>query len=294
MAGANIVSTQIANTAGRWVLSTGAACLTAIEGINNGEPINLVVDLATLRIPGKALVLWDHGEALSGILGTWSDLRVSDAGPALTAVPSWITLPPAPTDGSPDAECYRRGILSVINQGIPLQASVGVVETGEADSGFRRLMQPETINGRAVDPAPVGQPPVFIGSNLELREGSVVLFGADSHTGAILRQMLDPALVKPALPGRGTAALTARLETATCQRDALRVRQARLRVHVGLLSKAVAALGGDAAASARAAVPGRRAPANMAEAMGRHRAELAGRPMARRLSWLRKLYPGLP
>ena len=337
---ARLSATIIADAAsGRWVLSTGAACLTAIEGINDGKPIELVVDLATLRIPGKALILLDHTESIGQILGTWSGMRVEPLGTglALTAAPSWIDLPPAPIDGAVDVDGWRRSVLSIIAQGIPLQASVGVVATGEADSGFRKLLQPETINGREVEPAQAGQPPMYIGSNLELREGSVVLFGADTHTGAILRQMLttnpepkeitmpapeisfpermkallarhpkhkallaeavadgkDDAAIAAEITTADMSALSTALEAMTVERDKMQTTCATLEASVASLTKAVADLGGKLPSGAGEEDETTAAPANMAEAMTRHRAELAGKPMLARLSFLRSTYPTL-
>lgn len=321
---------------GRWVLSTGAPCLTAIEGVNNGEPITLVVDLATLRIPAKAMILSDHEESIGSILGTWTDLRLSDVGgPALTSIPAWIQLPPAPVDGC-DPDGFRRSVLLIIAQGVPLQASVGVAASGAADSGFRKLLQAETVNGRDIQPAAPGQPPVFIGSNLDLREGSVVLFGADSHTGALLRQLItatqahqppkektmpeitipermkallkqyplhkamlaeaiaegkDDAAIAADIAAAEVADLNAKLSAMTGERDKLQAACAKLQESVATLTKSVSDLGGKLPEGAAGSEETSAAPANLAEAMTRHKAELSGKPMADRLAFLRRTYP---
>jgi hypothetical protein len=158
---------------GRWTLNSGALVTTVIRGLNNDKPIRLVVELSTLRLPGKVVALADHTTELYSVLGSWGDLRVDAAG--LTAVPVWL---------APEATGYTASlVVGMVKAGVPLRASIGFQTTAAPDSVFARLMAAETVNGQLIDPR--SDPlPTYVGRNLELTEASVVLFGADSHTGA--------------------------------------------------------------------------------------------------------------
>ncbi len=263
-----ITATPAAND--RWTLNTGAPVTTAVPAINGGRPIRLVVDLASLAISARTLAIAEHVEAMRAVVGMWDQPKVDAAG--LTAHLSLVD-----DESLPEA----RRVKALLAGKVPLQASIGV-DAPDGEASYILLTAPETINGRAINPAD-SRLPTYVLRNGKLTEASVLLFGADSATGPQTSNPDGPG-VEPAQ----RAALDARrrqLVAAQAKVAALAGERDRLRA---ALAKAQAAAIANAAAD-----EANDEPSTVAAALQQLRTSQRGMSMERRLQQVRVFYPHL-
>lgn len=303
----------------RWLLSTGAPTLTTIDGVNDGRPVLLVIDLATLAWPKASVPLFiDHqADTLYDLAGAWDDLRVDATG--LTALPRAI---PA------DATGYRPWAADlaarIIDNRLPVQASVGIGLDPDRQGTWETLTAASEINGRTIDPAAAPGLPVVVLRQGLLGEASLVLWGADHRTGAQLAAPRPPIpaderlraalarypdhaaeVARAIADGADDTAIGERIHTAqlaardtrittlTAELDQARARLAALPVTPVVVPTPAAPAtplpGGSASGAGEQVAP----PATLMAALAQHRAELEGAPTHVRIARMKELYPHL-
>ena len=167
--------TETPQKQGRWKLNAGSEMIVAVQGINKGEPIRLVLDLAACKPKNakihalsdhdntKVIGYWDNFECVTG--GIYADLHLVQPKDAVEAE----VLP----------EAVRTNAM--IRSGVPIQVSVG------ADAGANGTWElaegKVSVNGREYDGS--GDIPLYILRGGELFESSIVPFGADDQTGRL-------------------------------------------------------------------------------------------------------------
>jgi len=163
---------------GRWQIYSGALVQTAVDGINpdkNGfpQPINLVIDLATLALPpqGTCPALYEHCQAL----GHWTNLAID----AVCGVTGRLVIY---RDDTVDCDMLERcaEVRVAAAQGHPWEASIGVYP--QATATYELITRPTEINGAIHQP---GGLPLYVLRGGLMREASVCLMGADSRTGRV-------------------------------------------------------------------------------------------------------------
>ena len=194
----------------RWITYTGALVQTTIPGLNLGEPVDLVVDLATLSASAQTIpALRDH----STPVGTWTDIVIDPSRGVIAKLD--LLGSSKESHGLVIFDAARELSLS-IEAGIPWQASIGS-KPGPQGS-YDPILAPTSINGRILAPDPNGVPCYVLRGGI-LIEISIVLWGADNQTRQ-LQAMAEasPASIRLAMlnardhngrPLRGFAALRA-------------------------------------------------------------------------------------
>ena len=297
----------LADGATRWSLHSGAPVITRVWGINGDRPIRLVIEHSTLKIADRTPAIAEHTEWMGAVVGVWSAASVDASGlSADLAIVDDETLPEA------------RRVKALLAGKVPLQASIGV-DAPDGEANYVPLTATETINGRAINPAD-SRLPTYVLRNGKLAEASVLLFGADSSTGPRLgaidsleTSMSDRLKTLLAKHGDANAALVAKRFSEgdddttiarhvehTAELSAVGVKLTAAEETIATLTTERDSLKAELVKAGKAALPGggeevepTGAPAHMAEAMTRHKAELAGKPMLARLSFLRSTYPTL-
>ncbi len=318
------IPVQREGTATRWSLYSGALVQTAIYGVNKGQLINLIIDLGTLEAPAKIPALASHIAVPTAVLGDWT--KMSKGADGLTADFTPMQIPAEAADLFNSA----RAIAALLAAKIPLQASVGV-EPGPGGE-YVRLSAVTTINGQTIDPTKLADP-VYVLRKGQLKEASVVLFGADSQTGphlASLAHLAAPLIPTPSPESsmeRLKALLTKHPDHAALVAQRVAAGDDDLAVSAAVHTAQLAAVTGEVATlktslttitterdalktenaklkADLAKKPGEKqvpaagegddtAPTTLAAALAKHSAELKGKPMEHRVAFLRQAYPDL-
>jgi len=167
--------TQSAEKDGTWRLNSGSEMIVEIEGLNNGKPCRLVLDLESCRPKNKKIhALFDHNKKL--IIGYWDNFQTNSDG-----INADFHLMKTENDVEAAAlpEVVKTGCM--IRNGVPIQVSVGAAA---GDNGSWDLVEGKVqCNGREYDGA--GELPLIILRGGELDESSIVTFGADDQTGRL-------------------------------------------------------------------------------------------------------------
>lgn len=169
---------------GRWRINAGSEMQVTIPGLNNGEPIRLVVDLSTVRAKNNRVVaLFDHSP--TNAIGYWDDFSFTAEGAFANL---HLVVPQDEKEEAVFADLVRTRAL--IRSKVPIQVSIG------ADAGdkgeWKRIEGKITLNGREYDGA--GDVPLYVLYNGEIFESSMVTFGADDLTGRLAaKQITTPS-----------------------------------------------------------------------------------------------------
>lgn len=311
-----------AGDAERWLLYSGIPCLCTMgRMVNNGQPIYLLTDLATLVAPERLKGFWSHYEYEWAAIGTWHTPQVDATGIRYRL--EQLAL----TDSDRVEFPFAVRVAALTRNRFPLQASIGIEAI--STSRLERAVAPVTVNGRTWDPADYDAP-LLVLTGGRLREASTCLEGADSSTGAgLARPSSTPPPQDPAMPPttptteeRLKAQLNAHDATdhgliANLIGDGKTDAQIAAAVHAAQLARKDAEIAklkeqvtAKDAEIARLAKPGEKkleqrlpaggggdtdenTPASMSAALARHAAELKGVPMAARLQRMHELYPAL-
>lgn len=156
--------------AGLWQIYTGGVVRTYIWELHDGE-IDVVIDLDSLQAHRPVLpALFDHW----GLpIGQWRDVSIS----AADGIRARLHLYESEAQYAEEA----RMIAELLAQEHPWEASLGA-DTGDEGS-WERVKGSVTVNGQ--DFAASADRPLYVLRSGRLFESSVVVFGADSHTGRI-------------------------------------------------------------------------------------------------------------
>ena len=177
----------VAGKDGVWLIYTGEIVTTCLDGVNDGEPIELVVDLATLTAFAATIpALYEH----QTLCGSWTDIGI-DPALGITGRLSLLDTSNPADAGLPIIDAART-VRAAQAQGISWQASLGA--TPGATGVYEQLTAETQINGRLVVP---GELPLFVLRGGVLTESSIVLFGADPNTGKIAASRKHPSPTKP-------------------------------------------------------------------------------------------------
>lgn len=191
-----------AGTDGLWRLNAGSTMTTQVDDVNGGKPFRLVVDLSSLHVPPTFQALREHGSTV----GFWCDASVD---PLVGVTARLRLIRPTGDPVKDDASSVREAadLLVQVEQGVPLQASIGVYPNPDAGGAYELVTAPRTVNGRTVEPTT--DLPTYVLTNGLMEEASICQFGADRHTG------------KVAASARGTPPMSDSKPNLKSRRDAL-------------------------------------------------------------------------
>lgn len=171
-------------SSGRWRVNAGSEMVMAIEGINDGNPIRVVVDLGSLSPRNPRIVaLADHDP--SKVVGYWADFKI-DPTVGVEAAFYCMALTPDEVAVMPDVA----KVQAQVRNNVPIQASIGAVA---GPSGkWEKVAKGATVSINGKEYAGDGELPLYILRGGELFETSIVTFGADSETGRVAAAKKPP------------------------------------------------------------------------------------------------------
>lgn len=175
-----------AGIAPAWRLNSGAEMITSIDGIANGAPMVLVIDLASVEFAAAEIKMMR--EHWIGPIGRWTNL-VADLngpkGPGLYGTPIFYA---SETETERELPLLREAdeVAALLRRKHPWQASV---EIGGALEQYE-LVAPGAsveVNGTTlIAESGPGAPPFYVLRGGLVTEASVCLDGADADTGPTL------------------------------------------------------------------------------------------------------------
>lgn len=192
------VGEATANRDGRWRLNAGNEMIVSVPSLNDGEPIRLVLDIASSKFAAAKVVALDNhdkdGKGIQSVVGFW-DGATNDG---FLEADLHVTTATTEAEGAALQEAVR--LKAHIRNGVPIQASVGA----EAGPGGKWELVPEgsriTVNGREYQGAAGSEDsPLYILRGGLITESSVVVFGADSETGRVAAAKITSPVVEAAM-----------------------------------------------------------------------------------------------
>ena len=175
-----------AGAAPLWRLNSGAVMLTRVQGLNQGAPILLVIDLATVQFAAPEIdIMREHSV---GPIGRWTNLVSTLTGPKGPGIYGSPILYTPATEAEADMWLLREAaeVQALLTRKHPWQASV---EIGAPVDSYEFVAPGETVSYNGQDyTAPDGpnDPSMYVVHNGVVPEASVCLRGADTQTGPTL------------------------------------------------------------------------------------------------------------
>lgn len=167
------------NSAGRWRLNAGSEMMLRVGDLNGGEPIRVVLDVASAKFAARRIVALSEHEGRQ-VIGYWE--KPEFLGP-LGSVEGDLHMvrPTTEMEAKVLAEAVR--VNALIKANVPIQTSIGA-EAGP-DGKFELVPDGETVelNGQTYEGG--GDTPLYILRGGLITEASVVTFGADAETGRL-------------------------------------------------------------------------------------------------------------
>ena len=177
---------------GRWNVYTGGEVMPNVQGLNNGDPVRVVFDLATLT-PAKDRIpaLRDHETAM--VVGYWDGFEITPDG---LLIDLHLTRAADPIEAAALSEAIE--LAAHIRSGVPLEASIGT-EPGP-DGAWEEVPADGSIevNGRTFSGA--GEFPLYVLRGGIVYETSILIGAADRDTGKVSARRAPssaPALTTP-------------------------------------------------------------------------------------------------
>lgn len=160
---------------GTWRLNAGSEMNFTLDGLNNGKPLRLVVDLDSVKPKNQKIPAFVNHDPLQ-VVGYWDGFKRDIDG---IHMDFHLVKPADEVQAAALPEVAR--VAALIGNGVPVQVSIGADagEKGSWDKVEGKIM----LNGREYDGD--GDLPLFVLRGGEIEESSFVSFGADARTGRI-------------------------------------------------------------------------------------------------------------
>jgi len=182
--------TNTSEKQGTWRLNAGSEMIFSVEGLNDGKPCRLVVDLDTVKAKNQKIPTFVNHDPAQ-VVGYWDGFKRDAEG---IHMDFHLVKTADEVQAAALPEVAR--VAALINNGVPVQVSIG------ADAGakgrWEKVEGKATINGREYDGE--GELPLIVLRDGEIEEASFVSFGADAKTGRIAAQAIPTPVTKKGPP----------------------------------------------------------------------------------------------
>lgn len=167
--------TNTSEKQGTWRVNAGSEMVFAVEGLNDGKPCRLVVDLDSVKPKNQKIPAFvNHDPSL--VVGYWDGFKRDADG-----IHFDFHLMKTANEVEAAALPEVAKVAAMIANAVPVQISIGA-DAGEKGS-WETISGKVKLNGREYDGD--GELPLVVLRNGEIEESSFVSFGADARTGRI-------------------------------------------------------------------------------------------------------------
>ena len=182
--------TNTSEKQGTWRLNAGSEMVFCVDGLNDGKPCRLVVDLDTVRAKNQKIPAFLNHDPLS-VVGYWDQFKRDADG---IHMDFHLVKPADEIQAAALPEVAR--VSALITNGVPVQISIGA-DAGEKGK-WEKIEGKITVNGREYDGE--GELPLIVLRDGEIEESSFVSFGADAKTGRIAAQAITTPVTQKGPP----------------------------------------------------------------------------------------------